>query len=168
MVEGSKKETRIFSPLAIYNWACPFSVAYFVLWGSLASGVLAVVALPGVVRGARAWFAKYREARKVRPAMRKILWQRALAVAEDVERYAKENCDVEMELLSMAIAHSTYNVSHEGGKRWWRLESLRDIVDVAAPRVVDRWWRGGKTRGPSSCMWDIIRRLEGESDSSDA
>jgi hypothetical protein len=75
------------------------------------------------------------------PTTRASFCKEVEALAEKLESFGERNGDTDVRLLALIIRHSGFAFS----TRYWEPEDkakrLRQIVEVAAPWIVDRWWR---------------------------
>ena len=63
------------------------------------------------------------------------------ALAEKLEKFGTSEGDQEVRLLGLVVCHSTYQLKDGHGFPENRAKRLRDLAELAAPYVIDKWWR---------------------------
>jgi hypothetical protein len=92
----------------------------------------------------RDWW-KPRDAPASKPAPRSerraALYSEVQAVAEKLEKFGTSEGDTEVRLLALIVRHGAYQLQTSHGFPENRARRLRDLAEVAAPHVIDKWWR---------------------------
>jgi hypothetical protein len=76
-----------------------------------------------------------------RSERRAALYSEVQAVAEKLEKFGTSEGDTEVRLLALIVRHGAYQLQTTHGFPENRARRLRDLAEVAAPHVIDKWWR---------------------------